>query len=72
MGTVFGGKDWQKFMNYQRKAKKSENYLEALLKIFQPFFEPEVVLVSTFEQLIQWKACQKQREEELENNVPSK
>jgi hypothetical protein len=51
MGTVFGGKDWQKFMNYQRKVKKSENYLEALLKIFQPFFEPpEAGPIFAFEQ----------------------
>jgi hypothetical protein len=35
-------------MNYQRKVKKSENY-HALLKIFQPFIEPEAVPVFAFE-----------------------
>ena len=60
-------------MNYRRKEKKSENYLEALLKIFQPFVEPVAVPVFAFEQQIQqWKARQKKREEELENNVQGK
>jgi hypothetical protein len=48
--AVFDRKDWQKFMNYQRKGKKSENYLDVLLKIFQPFIEPEAVPVFAFEQ----------------------
>jgi hypothetical protein len=59
-------------MSYQRKVNKSENYHDALLKIFQPFIEPEAVPVFAFEKSIQWKTCQKKREEELENNVPGK
>jgi hypothetical protein len=36
-------------MNYQR-VKKSENYLDVTLKIFQAFIEPEAVPVFAFEQ----------------------
>jgi hypothetical protein len=57
-------------MNYQRKVKKGEGYIDILLKMFQPFIEPGAVPV--FQKYIQWKACQKKREEELENNIPGK
>jgi hypothetical protein len=73
--AVFNCKDWIKFISYQRKVQKSENYHDVMLKSFQPFIhviESAAVRVFAFKPDRQWKACQKKSQEELENNVPGK